>query len=396
MQKKPSKRKWIISIAHAFVLMAFSMFWLNSNFTYGDERLLVQWSSIFKRVVLKMDQDPPKKDYLFINLAYDKALIPREDGTGKEVITDRKLLTDFFEILKRHQETVKFTVCDVLLKGNSENDLLLQQSVTGIKQIVFPAQLSDNGDPEKLCIKVPSAIADYQMVNGGFLKFKLFQHKTVPTLPVYLYQQYTGKKISRKFGMYFDGHKPMMNALIIDYQIRAHELIEEAEYPVISLSELMLLPEAIIADEFLKDRFIIMGDFNHDSHETIYGNTPGTLILLNVFLTLMDGHHLINYWWLLFMLLSYTVFSRLMLFPDSITTKSNYPNWIGPLLKSATYLSILSVISYLLFNQHIQVLVLTLYINALRYFIQLKKADWNWKHLKHWLVEFRETYLNFK
>ena len=82
--------------------MAFSTLWLNSSFTYGDEKLLVQWSSIFKRVILQMDEDPPKKDYLFINLAYDKTLIPREEGTGKEVITDRQLLASFFEVLKKH------------------------------------------------------------------------------------------------------------------------------------------------------------------------------------------------------------------------------------------------------------------------------------------------------
>ncbi len=390
------KRKWTISFAHAFLLMAFSTLWLNSSFTYGDEKLLVQWSSIFKRVVLQIDEDPPKKDFVFINLAYDKALIPREEGTGKEVITDRQLLADFFLVLKKYQDSVKYTICDVLLMGNSTADSALQSSVNGIKKIVFPTQLNDSGTTDLLAIQVPSAIADYEMVNGGFLKFKLFQNKNVPTLPVYLYQEYTGKKIDHRFGWYFQGYRPVMNSLIIDYQIRAHELLDKMEYPVINLSELMLLPEEVIAEEFLKNRFVIMGDFNNDTHSTIYGSTPGTLILLNVFLSLMDGQHIISFWWWLFLLIGYTVFSRRMLFPEPDPITHKYVNLIGPLLKSATYLSLLSIISYLLFKQHIQVMVLTLYMNALRFIIQLKKSDWHWKQLTNWFLELRETYFNFK
>lgn len=390
------RKKWTISFAHAFLLMAFSTLWLNSSFTYGDEKLLVQWSSIFKRVVLKMDEEPPKKDYLFINLAYDKALIPREEGTGKDIITDRQLLADFFQVLKKHQDSIKYTVCDVLLKGSSDADSALQASVRGLKKIVFPAQLSDSGTAEELAIQVPSAIADYEMVNGGFLKFKLFQNKTVPTLPVYMYQQISGKELKQQFGWYFQDYKPVMNSLIIDYQIRTHELMDEAEYPVINLSELMLLPEEIIANDFLKHRFIIMGDFNNDTHETIYGSTPGTLILLNVYLSLMDGQHLISLWWWIFLLVGFTFFSRRMLFPEPDPITHKYANLWIPLLRSATFLSILSIVSYLIFKQHIQVLVLTLYVNVLRFIIQLKKSDWHFSQLKSWFLEIRETYFNFK
>ncbi|MEY2903103.1 MAG: hypothetical protein RLY89_2209 [Bacteroidota bacterium] len=389
------RKKWTISFAHAFLLMAFSTLWLNSSFTYGDEKLLVQWSSIFKRVVLKMDEEPPKKDYLFINLAYDKALIPREEGTGKDIITDRQLLADFFQVLKKHQDSIKYTVCDVLLKGSSDADSALQESVKGLHRIVFPAQLSDSGKAESLAIQVPSAIADYEMVNGGFLKFKLFQNKTVPTLPVYMYQQISGKELKQKFGWYFQGSRPVMNSLIIDYQIRTHELMDEGEYPVINLSELMLLPEEVIANDFLKHRFIIMGDFNNDTHETIYGSTPGTLILLNVYLSLMDGQHLISLWWWIFLLVGFTFFSRRMLFPEPDPITHQYANLWIPLLRSATFLSILSIISYLLFKQHIQVLVLTLYVNTLRFIIQLRKSDWHFSQLKTWFLEIRETYFNF-
>ncbi|HEY0768968.1 MAG TPA: hypothetical protein VGD31_01355, partial [Sphingobacteriaceae bacterium] len=249
-----SRIKWIISVAHALILLLLTAFWMNTDFTYGDERMLVQWSSILKRVVLGIDEDPPKTDYLFINLAYEKALIPLEDGLGNEVITDREKLSQFFQILKRNQDKVKFTVCDVFLKGQSENDSLLEYSVKGIKNVVFPTHLDEDGHPEKLDIAVPHAIADYRMATGGFLKFKLFQHDTLATLPVRLIEQTTGRKFTSSQGMYFDQERPSLNSVIIDYQIRAHEVFEQAEYPVVNLSELLILPEEIIVNDFLKNR----------------------------------------------------------------------------------------------------------------------------------------------
>ena len=390
-----SRLKWIISICHAFLLIGITAFWMNTAYTYGDESFVIRWASIVKRIVLQIDQDPPGKDYLFINLAYDKAIIPREEGPGNEVITDRKQLAAFFNIIKRNQDSIRFTVCDVFLKGSSDYDSVLQSSLNGIRNIVFPAHANEDGGLEELAVKVPAALADYQMASGGFLKFKLFQHEQLKTLPVYLYEQTTGKELLKKNGFYFDGEYLSMNSQIIDYQIRAHELLEEAEYPVVSLSELMLLPEDIMVSEFLRGRMIFMGDFDSDRHDTIFGSTPGTLILANVYLTLKDGQHLIGIWWLLFLLISYTLFTNLMLFPPKVMDSENM-HWAGTLLGSAAFLVMVSVISYLLFNKHIQVLILTLYINLLRFIIKVDRSQLTGTNAKKWIRALPGTYYKFK
>ncbi|WP_316811050.1 CHASE2 domain-containing protein [Pedobacter heparinus] len=387
--------KWLISFAHAFLLLGFTAWWMNTGFTYGDEQLLIKWSSILKRVVFQIDKDPPKKDFIFINLAYEKALIPRADGLGNEVITDREKLAQFFQIVKQHQQEVKFTFCDVFLQGYSANDSLLQAAVNGIDKIVFPTHSDGNDHIEKLDVDVPRAIADYRMASSGFMKFKLFQSDTLPTVPVLLYEKINQRKLIYNKGFWLDHNRPSLNSMIIDYQIRAHELFEQGEYPVVTLSELLLLPEEVLVNEFLKDRFVILGDFNSDVHETVFGSTPGTLILINVYLSLTAGQHLISIWWLLFLLAGYLVFSRIMLFP--LPDDEEHPSsWFGPLLGSATYLAVFSMISYLLFNQHLQVLIITLYINLLRFVIQQRNSKWSKGDFKKWLLELRETYFNFK
>ncbi|WP_182921067.1 CHASE2 domain-containing protein [Pedobacter planticolens] len=389
------KFKWLISFFHAFLLLAFTAYWMGTGFTYGDEQLVIKWSSIFKRLALHIDKDPPKKDFIFINVAYDKALIPLEDGLGNEVITDREKLAQLFQVIKKHQQDIRFTICDIFLQGKSDQDSLLQNAVSGMNNIIFPTHFDKNGNIEKLDLHVPKAIADYRMANSGFLKFKLFQSDSLPTIPVLLYEKLNHRKFNYSNGIHWDNGKASHNSMIIDYQIRAHEVFEEKEYPVVTLSEILLLPEDVIFNEFLKDRIVVIGDFNADAHDTIYGSTPGTLILLNIYLTLKDGQHIVSMWWVLFLIIGYTVFSRLMLFPAPDEDENN-PSWFGPLLASASYLAIFSIVSYLLFNQHIQVLIITLYINTLRFIIQMRQVEWNKTQFKKWLLELRETYFNFK
>lgn len=390
-----NKFKWLISFFHAFLLIAFTAVWMNTGYTYGDEQYFIKWSSIFKRLVLNIDKDPPKNDFIFINVAYDKALIPLEDGLGNEVITDREKLAKLFQVIKKHQTEIKYTVCDIFLQGYSDSDSLFQASVSGINNIVFPTHFDANGNIEKLNLDVPEAIADYKVANSSFMKFKLFQSDSLPTLPVLLYEKINHRKFKYANGMYWDNNQASHNSLIIDYQIRPHEIFEEKEYPVVTLSELLLLPEEAIFNEFLKNRMVFIGDFNTDVHETVYGATPGTLILLNIYLTLKDGQHIISIWWIVYLFIGYFLFSRIMLFPPPEEDEEN-PRWFGPLLVSATYLAAFSVISYLLFNQHIQVLIITLYINLLRFILQMRHADKNKKQYQKWILEIRKTYFNFK
>lgn len=378
--------KWLISFGHAFVLLALTIFWLDTDYSYGDEQALIKWSSIIKRVVLNIDKDPPKNDFLFINLAYDKALVPLENTLGNEVITDRAKLAQFFEILKKYPEAVKFTICDVFLKGRSESDSLLENTVKGMNNIVFPTHFDENGYVEKTDVKAPVAIADYSKASEGFLKFRLFQNDTVETIPIYMLQHIEKKTIYKE--------SASLNSIVIDYQIRPHEMLEQGEYPVVSLSELLVLPEEIIVSDFLKNRIVVMGDFNNDVHETVFGSAPGTLILLNVYLSLKSGSHLINWWWVFFLIVAHMSFSRLMLFPKDDDVKVKNIKWVGPLLVSATYLSLLSICSYIFFNIHIQVLVLTLYINLVRYVIRLCQAEWSKNQVKTWMIELRESYFN--
>jgi hypothetical protein len=384
------RNKWLISFLHAFVLLILSLIWLHTPFTYGDEKFLIKWTSVVKRLVLQLDDNLPKDNFIFINLAYEKALIPLEDNLGNEVITDRAALAKFFKILQQHPDAAKFTICDVFLKGKSQYDSLLSKNIAGVPNIVFPTHPDDNNKPEKLEIKVPSAMSNYQSADEGFVKFTLLLEEDYKTIPLYMYEKLQKRKFSHNWGFYWDNGNPCLNSVIIDYKIRKDEVFQNGKYPVVNLSELMLLPEELIVKEFLQGRIIVMGDFMQDKHKTSFGIMPGSLILLNVYLSLVEGSHLISMGWFLFMIAAFTLYSRIIIFNWHQPSLIKSTKWFLNLLKSATLLAIISVCSYFLFNIGIQVLFLTFYTGIILFIKKLWKEKAPIHKIQYWLTYLSE------
>ncbi len=384
------RNKWLISFLHAFVLLILSLIWLHTPFTYGDEKFLIKWTSVVKRLVLQLDDNLPKDNFIFINLAYEKALIPLEDNLGNEVITDRAALAKFFKIMQQHPGAAKFTICDVFLQGKSPSDSLLSKNITGVPNIVFPTHPDNNNKPEKLEINVPSAMSNYKSADEGFVKFTLLLEDDYKTIPLYMYEKLKKRKFSHNWGLYWDNGNPCLNSVIIDYKIRKDEVFQNGKYPVVNLSELMLLPEELIVKEFLQGRIIVMGDFMQDRHKTSFGVMPGSLILLNVYLSLIEGAHLISLSWLLFMIVAFTLYSRIIIFNWQQPGLIKSSKWFLNLLKSATLLAIISVCSYFLFNIGIQILFLTIYTGIILFIKKLWKEKAPIHKIKYWLTYLSE------
>jgi hypothetical protein len=205
-----------------------------------------------------------------------------------------------------------------------------------------------------------------------------------------MFEKLQKRNYSHNWGLYWDNGNPCLNSVIIDYKIRKDEVFENGKYPVVNLSELMLLPEELIVKEFLQGRIIVMGDFMQDKHKTTFGVMPGSLILLNVYLSLIEGAHLISLSWLLFMILAFTLYSRIIIFNWQQPSLIKSSKWFLNLLKSATLLAIISVCSYFLFNIGIQVLFLTIYTGILLFIIRLWKEKAPIHKIQYWLTYLSE------
>ncbi|WP_316738391.1 CHASE2 domain-containing protein [Pedobacter aquatilis] len=378
-------KKWFISLLHSFLLLILTALWMNSPNIYDNEASIIKWSSFVKNLFFKTGKKISPDEFIFLDLSHEKTVIPDEHGTS--VITDRKKLAELFQIIKPQQHQVKYILCDVELRDKSPDDELLQKSVYGIDNLIFAKSYNEDEQVEEPGFKVNQGITDYKMSDGQFIKLNLFQKDSISTLPVLMYSYLTKNSIRTVKPFHIQDGTLCFNYLITDYKIRPYELFKTKTYPLMRLSDLLSLRNNGIINSILKGRIIVMGDFENDVHETVFGSAPGSLILLNVYLSMLDGKHLVDYWWVAYLILVYTIFSRIMLFHVSNYKKKRI-SWIGPLIKSAVFLSLCSILSYLLFSHHLQVAFLTIYISGITFLIQLYKRPKHWKY--YFKMKFKE------
>jgi hypothetical protein len=373
--------KLSICAAHALWLLIFTWHWLNLPVTYPDEEHLIRWSAAVKKILLNINDRPPKEDYIFISLTHEKELIPYSEGMGEEVITSRERLAKLFHILNQYPGQYKFVVCDVFFQGDSPHDSLLSSEISKIDNILSPCHVED-GVLRRPSIPVPNALADYQDVNGMFLKYK-FVEDSIKTLPVAMFEKLHHARVEQKHGLTFINGKLCLSSMIIDFSIREADL-DTSYYPVVPLSELLLLSDdSLIFHDFLKDKYIIAGNFGEDVHQTILGDMPGTVILLNVYLALLKGENLVSWYWVSFLFINYFIISWLMFYSGAIHKsawlekflRSDMGSFFVDYLSFFVYLAVLSLASYYIFNIHINILIIGLYINITVYLIRkIKQA----------------------
>ncbi|MFA5010471.1 MAG: CHASE2 domain-containing protein [Ignavibacteria bacterium] len=368
----------VASILHALFLVAVTLWLLQKNYTYGDEKFVIRWSSIIKKMVFKIDDKPPRNDLLFINTSYDNMLIDRldDDGfsVGNQVITDREKLSRLFEIMKNNNSNHKYVICDIFFKDPSPYDSSLNENIMKLKNIIIPYHISSDSEIQEPLFKINKGFSDYNIIEGSFLKYSLIQLDSLPSLPLKMYMDLYNASFSGKGIICLMNGKPAFNTVIIDFKVRYYDIREDMSpepYPYVNLGEFMSLPDSVIA-KTIKDRIVIIGDLQErDMHQTLIGTMPGSIILLNVFLTLKESENLIKPLFLAILFLTYFLIS-LDVFSDKNILERKYirmlsQNRIGKffvkLFKYISYLIIASVIIYILYNIHLNILIIALYFN---------------------------------
>jgi class 3 adenylate cyclase len=373
-------KRWLFSLLHACWLLGFTWFWYTQKITFVDEAVLRDWSAIFSKTLLNLQANrPPGHEYVFINLSEDKISIPDEEG-GSLVITDREQLARFFQVLNRHPKSYKFVLCDILFDLPSPQDSSLHAEVIKMKNLMVPSSIvrNDSGRYKLLrpVFPIKTGLADYtpSLRQSTFSKYVLSEFDTLKSLPVLMYEHLNKGKYERQGWLYWLDNQLSFNLIAPDLRIRNYDLFEGHTYPTIKLHELLGLlaaKEDAFFDKFLKDKIIVLGDFENDRTRTAFGDIAGSLILVNVYLSLVNKDTLVSYGMLCLLLLSYTLISYSLLY----SFKSQKPYWLAWIRKNRfiqffDYLLALLVVSFVCYawrGIHLNVLILFVYLKAIDY-----------------------------
>ncbi len=373
-----------LSLIHALWLLGLTFIWLSQSYTYGDEFLLVQMTSGIRHIVLESEK-PAKDGFLFINVAYDRELIPKLDADGFEMgnqdITDRKKLAQFFHILNQNATPHRFVLCDIFFEGDSPHDDLLLEELRRMRNIIIPFHQSNSGQWDIPKFPVQSGLADYITADtkGSFLKFRLMED-IYKSIPLIMYETLHHAEFRKTpFGYAMNG-KYSLNSIVLDFRIRNSDLFQGTEgYPSAHLGELLRMSETEI-QEMVRNRIVIIGDFKEeDIHGSVFGDIPGALILLNAYLALVSGDKIISAHFLIFLSVIYLIISYNIFYGKRIEEHQ----WIIRIIRSVirgrfianllNYLLIMgavSVFSYFIFNIHINILLIAAYLTVLGHIIR--------------------------
>jgi hypothetical protein len=389
-----------LSLLHSFVLLFMGYFWLGTSYTFEDEALLIKWSTVIKKKILDIDPKPSSDKVLFVNTARCK--IPyytHSEGLSLnpsvELITDRKKLASFLDQLIPYKDSISLIVVDILLDMPAEGDSLLQEKFKELGDKVLAVSYMPEIDsivPPRF--HVPYALSTYRSSEEMFFKYPVAYkgHETVPTV---MYEKTTGSVIKKR-GLFFrDNKKFILKSPVTDLKVTMDDFrlsndLHQSGFAVHNLETLTALGNFMDKEDLGKlfsGKMILIGDFSTDIHKTVRGPMPGLLVLYNAYLTLVNGENVMTLGWLLLMIAGFTWITFQILSGNGLylldDLKMKFSSrWVHFLLESLDemlYLIILTTFSYFLFNIHLSILILFLYLKiaelVLDYFKTPKKVN---------------------
>jgi len=321
---------------------------------------------------------PENQDFAFINVSYDLQLIDKYDEFGFPVgnvpITDREKLTRFFEIINSSQAKPKYILCDIYFEDSTEHDQKLNEQMLQVDNLVISYHLDQDLQPRiPVTPEINRGLTDYVIGNvfEGVYKFQLYFNDSLRLTPLIIYDELEGVETRKVGPLVKVGNWWTLNHFIMNYRLLQQDIEnQETGFNPINLGELLMLPENIVMD-FLKGKIVVIGDFFEvDRHETIFEITSGPVILVNAYLSLLHQDTKVGLVFFLIVFISFYGLSYMAIFPEDliekyIRKKYGKIKWVKNLTSFVSYLLILiitSVLTFFLFNVHLNVFLLTVYL----------------------------------
>ena len=300
---------------YAVLLFVSTFLWMALPYNAGPDFAMHKWVGAI-RMELPGRHKLAKEDVIFIDVSKSRYLLPiDEDSTVNEVITNRKYLADLFTLLAANYDEVRYVFCDVFFNMPTPDDSLLVQAAAGLKDKFLSIDTDNGNSLNKNLLGVRSATATLNFHRFIFYKIPFFGQYGDTLVSFKMYSDLEKVKVRKNFLFtWFSGKGISFNNQIIDLQLRSWDFNNEV-YDKVGLGELVSTWQLnpIIFDLSLKNRYILIGDFETDIHRTFLTMQPGTLILFNAFLHLLHNRQILPVWYLiiLYIFLYWIIWLRL-------------------------------------------------------------------------------------
>jgi len=377
-------------VFHALFLTLITIGLQYVSFVRADELAFFKVFSVVKDLLTPKNVKPLAGHIIFLDVSKDLQLADDSTNTGydgkdglagaKIVITDRSKLAKFFSIVNQHKGGYRFILCDVNFEIRAPNDSGLKASIERTQKLIVSANIQGSQLIPPI-FKVDYGGVTYQASSGYFAKLPIFYNDSLKSLPALMAERINGKRFSRSHGINLENGYPAFNTVIPELYYRTNDLVSQTGSHG---ANFFYLGEVInnkdFFNKYLKDKVIIIGNFSTDLHKSFLGNMPGSLILLDAYLSLANNSLQIRWEWSLFLFALYLVISYFIFLKPEVKLEKLHGKikvkMLSGLVKTyITYIGVLIIadlLSYLFF----QILISLFYIASYLTILELALEKW--------------------
>lgn len=311
MWVKQKRVALLVSLCNVIIMSVLTYVLNNQPLFTGEDLNHFAWIEMVKNK-LGIEKPEAKDDVLFVNIANDKQLIELSDEfgmpTGNTDITDRSKLLRFLQLLQSTNQ-YQYIFLDVRFEKGfdvPEVDSLLFAEICGMKNIVL-ARHSDIDIADSSLLR-KSGISDYNstIVSTNFVRYR-YLYGDKPSMPLFAFQEMKGKDINRHCFFYTCDGKLCYNSLFVAFPIESfNEFDSENRKTYYNLgSDLLDNYSEEDIGVLTKGKYVVIGDMKEDMHDTYSGLRPGSVITFYAFRSLMEGKHIVSFWLMIIMAVTY-------------------------------------------------------------------------------------------
>lgn len=311
------KRMVVYSLGIAMGLTILSYIFNNMSVFTGENLTQYAWMELIKSKI-SSSKHADTIQPLYINVSHDKQLIDINDEydmyvMGNEVITDRQKLLALLKWLHATDQ-YKYIFLDIIFEQgyNTDIDSILYAEICSMDRIVVAnhkdVELSND------ILNKKAAINDYSAtITTGFVRYK-YSYQGMPSMPLFAYKELTGKTIDRHGLLYICNGNVCYNSLFLHFPVQSFEDEYESynKFYYNLGSEILTVYDKASFATLTKGKYIVIGDFKNDVHDTYTGEMPGPVITFYAFRALMEGKHMLSYGVVLILFIAYFCLSMFL------------------------------------------------------------------------------------
>jgi hypothetical protein len=349
-------KRFLTSLLSGILIFLASWFYQNSSFTVVKEDTFFNFVNLFKYKLLNkiLKSDPTKnKQFVFINTGKDLNLIDDTSGYGNIEVSDRYKILKLLQIIDNSKLKPQFVVLDLQFDYPYKYtaDKAIQKKIRDSKLDIFlPDTIIDDsiqseikksnniaisvslkaGKIDTPIYKARYGIVDYETYGSNLNKFRLhYNDINENSLPSLLNSKADGVVYSGSNYFTKCNGQLSFNYIWPEYYYDEETIKSNSKNQLYHIGSLLSIKNNTgLIQNIIKGKIIFIGNFDGDMHDIMYGTPfgklPGTVILCDIYLSLLNGNQYVPKLWILYLIICFSLLSHRAIYKEWPNMVFNY------------------------------------------------------------------------